>query len=128
MHLDSLDGYEKATIKITEDLKEIETFYVTATDFSSFSSKISERTFSEAIKIVVEDFLSGPHYSEAAKINQHRIKEYAKINLDVQFILPHKHHAGSTEAISNGNTNTNSSSSIGVEIVSPDPTIAGCNL
>lgn len=57
-----------------------------------------------------------------AKINQCRIKEYAKINLDTQFILPHERPDGSTKDSSDENANTDSSTPIDVETVSHAPT------
>lgn len=60
MDLDSLNRCEEAKVKITEDLKEIEALPVTATDFNSFPSEISKPTIPEAVKITIEDFLSGP--------------------------------------------------------------------
>lgn len=55
------------------------------------------------------------------------MKEYAKINLDAQFIFPCYHPDGSVDASFDGTANTGSSSPIDVKTVSPNPNSANNN-
>lgn len=81
----------------------------------------------KGVKIAVENFMSGLHIPEMAKINHLRMREYAKINLDMSFILSHNRPDGFVEASCSSTANAESSSFINVETVSPDPTSAGGN-
>lgn len=66
--------------------------------------------------------MSEPYILEVSKIKQHRVRQYAKINFDAQFILPRDHRNGSTDGSFDGTANANSHNPIDVETINLDLT------